>query len=485
MSARLRRLAALCLLLGIVSTALPAGAQSGEEATPDPLSTPAPTVSDGTGLPPVPKVHIVQAGETLVYIATLYDTTVDALQILNNIANPDALFEGQELLIPGVSGDLVATRYTVQIGDTLAGVAAAFNSDVAALAASNRLVLPALQVGQQLGVISRTGSATPQVVTGTPYIVAAGDTLLSIAARSGVAPAELRAANGLSFPALLFPGQRLRVPGDAPYQFLPGEWTTIRVSSVPIRPGTTTSIYVDTLNEGTPEGTLGGTVLHFVPHEEGFVALVAFDPLSAAGPIMLELGGSSNRPWTPFRQSLEMVDGGYGTQQINVGPEYDDLLDPAVRAEEDAFFAGVFSALTPQQWEGLFQAPISDTVFVSADYGALRSYNGGPYEIFHTGVDYAVAEGTPVLAPAAGEVVFADFLRLRGNVVIIDHGLGVMTAYFHLSQIDVLPGARVAQGQQVGLVGNTGLSSGPHLHWDLRVNNVPVNGSQWLVEEFP
>ena len=470
----------LLVVLALLGAAGPAAAQTETDPTP-----PAPE-TDSETLPPVPKVHVVQAGETLVYIATLYETTVDAIQILNNIANPELLFEGQELLIPGVSGDLVATRYTVRVGDTLAGVAAAFNTEIAALAAGNRLLQPDLQAGQQLAVISRTGSAAPQPVTGIPHIVAVGETLLAIAARYGVSPADLAAANGLTYPALLFPGQRLRVPGADPYQFLPGEWTAIRVSSELIRPGTTISIFVDNLNEGTPQGFLGAMPLRFAPLDDGFVALAAFDPQAEAGSVQLELSGSGNRPWTPFRQTLALQPGGYGTQAINVGAGFEDLLDPTVRAEEDAFFEEVFSTFTPEPlWAGLFQAPISGTVFVTADYGALRSYNGGPYEIYHTGVDYGVAEGTPVSAPAAGEVVFAGFLRLRGNVIIIDHGLGVMTAYFHLARIDVAVGASVEQGQLIGAVGNTGLSSGPHLHWDLRINNVPVNGTQWLVETFP
>jgi murein DD-endopeptidase MepM/ murein hydrolase activator NlpD len=105
----------------------------------------------------------------------------------------------------------------------------------------------------------------------------------------------------------------------------------------------------------------------------------------------------------------------------------------------------------------------------------LRSYNDGPYDVYHSGVDYALPVGAPVQAPAGGRVIFADTLRLRGNVVIVDHGRGVMTAYFHLDRIDVTVGQQVAAGESLGAVGNTGLSSGPHLHWDLRVNGVPVD----------
>lgn len=128
--------------------------------------------------------------------------------------------------------------------------------------------------------------------------------------------------------------------------------------------------------------------------------------------------------------------------------------------------------------------PLTNTV-VTAPYGDGRSYNGGPINIFHTGIDFAGAVGTPLYAPAAGEVIFNETTDLRGNVIIIDHGLGVMTGYYHLSESFVQVGDRVPAGQFIASVGNTGLSSGPHLHWDLRIMNVPVNGRQWTEQTFP
>jgi murein DD-endopeptidase MepM/ murein hydrolase activator NlpD len=106
-------------------------------------------------------------------------------------------------------------------------------------------------------------------------------------------------------------------------------------------------------------------------------------------------------------------------------------------------------------------------------------------DIYHTGVDFSGGVGTPILAPAPGKVVFAGALELRGNTVVLDHGLGVMTAYFHLSEIFVTPGQQVSTAQPIAAGGSTGLSTGPHLHWDVRVNNVPVNGLQWTEQTFP
>jgi len=95
------------------------------------------------------------------------------------------------------------------------------------------------------------------------------------------------------------------------------------------------------------------------------------------------------------------------------------------------------------------------------------------------------AAGVPVYAPARGVVVLAEPLAVRGQAVILDHGWGVFSGFWHLSQIDVTVGQEVERGQPIGLVGNTGLSTGPHLHWEVQVRSVPVDPVQWTKESFP
>jgi murein DD-endopeptidase MepM/ murein hydrolase activator NlpD len=89
----------------------------------------------------------------------------------------------------------------------------------------------------------------------------------------------------------------------------------------------------------------------------------------------------------------------------------------------------------------------------------------------------------PVLAPADGVVVMAEALAVRGNAVLLDHGWGLITGYWHLSRIDVQVGDRVQRGQPFALVGSTGLSTGAHLHWEVWANGVSVDGKQWLRED--
>jgi murein DD-endopeptidase MepM/ murein hydrolase activator NlpD len=113
-------------------------------------------------------------------------------------------------------------------------------------------------------------------------------------------------------------------------------------------------------------------------------------------------------------------------------------------------------------------------------FGARRTYGSGADITAHLGEDFGAAAGTPVYAPAAGRVALAEALFVRGNAVVLDHGHGFFTGYWHLQRLDVQPGQQVVAGQKLGEVGSTGLSEGPHLHWEMRVNGVAVDPLQWL-----
>lgn len=455
-----------------------------------PLSAPLLAQPEQTPTPavPIPLIHRVQEGENPTYIAQLYGITVEELLAVNGLNLESLLFIGQELIIPGGQGEAVATVYTVQAGDTLAGIAAIFNTNLESVLASNNTIFPdlPLKLGQQVTVISRTGSALPQAINGLAHLVAPGESLLELAARYRLSPLALASANELPYPTTLFAGQRLRIPQDGvSYRALPGEWVEVRIRPLPIVQGQTVSIYVENLLAGIPTGELAGQPLVFAPSGDGYAALIGLDAFTPPGPYTLVLGGSGNRPWTPFTQELDVLSGSYGAQYITVPEEQNALLAPEVRLSEDNFLANIYTQFREtQDWMGLFQVPITST-FVTAPYGDGRSYNGGPIEIFHTGVDFGAGSGTPVYAAANGVVVYSGALTLRGNAVIIDHGRGVMTAYFHLLENLVMVGERVTQGQLIALVGSTGLSSGPHLHWDLRIMDVPVNGLQWTTTPFP
>jgi len=111
---------------------------------------------------------------------------------------------------------------------------------------------------------------------------------------------------------------------------------------------------------------------------------------------------------------------------------------------------------------------------ISSVYGLNRYYNGVP-GTYHKGVDVKAPKGQTVVATAGGKVLIAKFFRLHGGTVAIDHGHGVVSMYLHLSKINVKEGEIVKEGQKIAEVGSTGISTGPHLHWGIYVNGVPVD----------
>lgn len=99
---------------------------------------------------------------------------------------------------------------------------------------------------------------------------------------------------------------------------------------------------------------------------------------------------------------------------------------------------------------------------------------------FHAGIDMAAPSGTPVYATASGVILVAGPCGGYGQCVAIDHGSGVVSIYGHLSKVAVLPGRQITSGQELGLVGSTGVSTGPHLHYEIRINGSPVNPRPYL-----
>ncbi len=112
--------------------------------------------------------------------------------------------------------------------------------------------------------------------------------------------------------------------------------------------------------------------------------------------------------------------------------------------------------------------------------GRSNPFGGRSYE-FHSGQDIDAEPGAPVIAGATGKVAFVGWQNGYGQLVVIDHGGGLTTRYGHLSHIDAALGATVTRSQLIGRVGSTGRSTGPHLHYEVRINNEPVNPLQYLL----
>ena len=159
------------------------------------------------------------------------------------------------------------------------------------------------------------------------------------------------------------------------------------------------------------------------------------------------------------------------------------LLDSPRRVRDSRQLLLMLRTVSPaRQWRGAFQPPVD--VPPATSFGSPQTWIGGSpvegmmdsvYGEYHRGLDYEVAEGTTVQAPAAGTVLLAGPLVLTGNTLVIDHGQGVISVFYHLSRIDVVPGQAVESRTPVGLSGETGLATAPHLHWGVYVSGVAVD----------
>lgn len=142
---------------------------------------------------------------------------------------------------------------------------------------------------------------------------------------------------------------------------------------------------------------------------------------------------------------------------------------------------GLSRAATTADWARLNAAPNLWPVegHITGSFGErIDPFNGEG--AFHSGVDISTGFGTPVIAPADGTVVYADFLGGYGRAIMIDHGHGVTTRFGHLANFAVIAGQHIQRGDTIGYVGLSGRSTGPHLHYEVRINDTPVNPYKYL-----
>jgi murein DD-endopeptidase MepM/ murein hydrolase activator NlpD len=392
---------------------------------------------------------------------------------------------------PPQAGDV----YVVQAGDTLSSIAARFGLKLSDIAAANNLSNTNLIfIGQRLVLPTSQPSAFPTagpsgLSASSVYVVQAGDTLFTIATRFGVKMADIALANSIEDTNYIYVGQRLLIPTSVPSAAeikYPVPFAAVALSPTPVAQGQTLVVRVTLSQPSTLTGQFDGRPLYFTGDDRGGWAVVGIHALQEVKVYSMTLrarlaDGSESVAAVP----VLVMAGPYPTEDIQLAPGREDLLAPDLTQAEQARLSEVFSAVSPRPlWEGLFGLPLT-SIRVTSPFGGRRSYNEGPVSGFHAGLDLGGASGTPIYAPAAGRVVLAEKLIVRGNAVVLDHGLGVFTGYWHQSQSVVQVGQMVQRGDIIGYVGDTGLVSGPHLHWEMRVGGIAVDPMQWTQMAIP
>jgi len=479
-----KRLWALILLISIFFTAQPASAQ-----TPTPASGPA---------------YIIQPGDTLSSIANRFSVSLNDLMSANNITDPNTIQAGQQLIIPGLAG-VTGTLGTevVNFGDSFHSLVRQTQISAALLEKLNHIISPSefyvganMIVPQQENASTLTNRSTPQ----------AGESLLEMAVKQNTDPWTMVGLNSLSGTWDALPNDVLYAPGsasasDQAISGLPSAFLNVQIPHLPFKQGGTAEIIVKPANGITLSGILVDKPLHFFPIGDGrMVALQGVYVLLDPGVYPLELDATLP---DGSKQSFEqMVLVGLTDQPTTLEIVPPD--DPAGMAAEDKEVEAIASMVTPTKlWQGKFSVPIylpSNVQLRNCEtdwFGRPRTYsfNGSTFHYFHSGVDFSACippHALDIYAAAPGKVVFTGMFAVpandtapRGNVTMIDDGWGVYTLYAHQSEIEVTVGQQVQAGQLIGQIGATGHVTGPHLHFEMWVNNVNVNPLEWLNSTFP
>ena len=435
-------------------------------------------------------VYIVQAGDTLSYIASRFNVTVDELMEVNPNIDPNFLSQGQEIVIPGLEGvSGVLETEIISFGDSLRTLSRRTQVSDEQLIKLNRLVSPTeLYVGISLIIPQQENQSS----LNTRIAATTGESLLELAVKQNSDPWTLSSLNKLD-------GTWETIPGDILYSStgnseanatgLPSAFQSASIEPLPLVQGGTELIRVETQNDVSLSGMLVDHPLHFFQEGNTQVALQGVYALLEPGvyPFRVEATLPDGTKQS-YEQMVLLKSGGYLSEDIPLNDP--STLDTSVTEPELRQIVSITEpATSPHSWNGIFTSPSVYPDCFTSRYGTRRTYKviNSDIEVpgFHTGLDFCGGEGLQIFAPAAGKVVFAAPLTVRGNATIIDHGWGVYSGFWHQSQILVNVGDTVQAGQVIGLVGGTGRATGAHLHWEVWVNGVQVNPLEWLNQAYP
>ncbi len=307
-------------------------------------------------------------------------------------------------------------------------------------------------------------------------------------------PAPAPDAAPPAIPQAAQPGSPQAAPAPAaiPFPAFPAE----------IRPGDVLLVRVPRPESGTPAGEAilrspAGTVLQRAAGfrlgpEPGWTAFVFGLPTDAPpGTYTVEIPGGTGILPALSRLPVIVIPRDFLAEDIPLSTNLTALrVEPSPRKDEEArVYAEILGRVDPDGiWlDGPFLRPVASDRRTSR-FGDRRRYlyaTGGTAAAIHAGIDFAAPTGTPVVAAGRGRVVLAADREVTGKTVVLEHLPGVYTVYMHLDSLSVAPGAVLERGARLGTVGSTGLATGPHLHWELRVRGIACDPETPAFSEFP
>jgi murein DD-endopeptidase MepM/ murein hydrolase activator NlpD len=218
------------------------------------------------------------------------------------------------------------------------------------------------------------------------------------------------------------------------------------------------------------EGKFGDKKIYFNPSKDSFKAVLGIDLFTEPGTYNLDISING----TVLSRAVTVIKKAYPVQKLTLPKEMVELSpENEARVEREQLkMAAIWPNETGRVWDGDFINPREGEIVTT--FGVRRVINKIPKSP-HSGVDVEAEEGEEVHAPNNGVAVLIDEQFYSGKSLILDHGQGIYTMFFHLSKILVTPGQQVKRGDVIALVGSTGRSTGAHLHWGVRMQGARVD----------
>ncbi|MDZ7704121.1 MAG: LysM peptidoglycan-binding domain-containing M23 family metallopeptidase [Trueperaceae bacterium] len=359
------------------------------------------------------------------------------------------------LLIGGAqTGSAQTDRHTVSAGETLYSIARRYDTSVAALQQQNGLRGNTIRVGQQLVVPSRAGvgGESHPAVPGLPpgfrlHTVARGESMNDVAVRYGLTLKQVLAVN----PEI-----------EGIWQIDIG--TELRV---PPRPGVLTRLL--------PDQSLLALALEYDASPGDIVRANGLERLSEARPAQLLFIPTDQIP------TQQTATAATTENEAELFATTAPLRDQHLVAQQQLLgrSATLLASFRYEPEQQGYLWPLTVRGQITSRFGRRNISVGG--NTFHGGLDIAAPTGTPIVSSRSGVVSRSGWIGAYGYAVYVDHGDGTQTRYAHMSQISVRSGQRVERGQQLGLVGSTGASTGPHLHFEIRNNGYATDPLGYLL----
>ncbi len=434
---------------------------------------------------PVLPTYVIQSGDTLYSIAIRFGIDLQTLIDANASIDPNNLNIGDEIKIPGYDGiNGMITSILIQPGQTFRNLVISSQADIPTLSRLSRITSPSeLFIGTEIFLIE-PDEANVRTSLG---MLSSAQSIEEVALMTAVNPWNIRLNSSYEGEKHIISGDMLYYSGSSiDDRLIASDTPQVSIDPLPVVQGKTITLSIQNAEDTSITAEFNSLPLTFHEYDDGkMIAFAGTLALQEPGliPISIKVYDGDSLIYE-MEQSALVESGNYPSETVT-GVDSSTIEQETIE-KENAILSKLVKNTDVKYWDNTFSYPV-DEPCLGSGFGLRRTYNSGAYNYYHTGVDFTVcaANNLNIYAAAPGVVIFSDELPIKGLFTLIDHGWGVYTGYAHMSETFVSPGQTVQAGDTIGIIGSTGRSVGPHLHWEVWINGIPVDPLQWINQTFP